>query len=201
MHLADAGHDLGGPPRHPRLQPVLHQGGHLQRQAQHDPAGRHRPRLFRRGKDRVQLGVGQARHHRRHHHPHRHARLGQPTDHLQTPHGQGRPRLHAARQGGVERGDGNPHPHQPVTRHWRQQVEIAFDQRALGGDRHRVLPAGQHLQHPAHQAILHLTRLVRVGIRPQRNRCHGIGFPRNFALQHRVDAGPRNQPGFEIQPR
>ncbi len=57
-----------------RFQPVAEQRRHLPRQAQHDPACRHRPRVSRRREDRLQLVVGQPRDHRRHHHPHRHAR-------------------------------------------------------------------------------------------------------------------------------
>ena len=145
--------------------------------------------------------VRQARHHRGDHGAHRDARRRQPPDHLQPPGGRGAARLHPAAEARVKRGDRNPHPQQPLGRHRRQNIDVAFDQRALGGDRHRMAMGPKHLQHLAHQAMIGLNRLIGVGVGADGHRRHLIAFRPQLLRQHFRDAGPSDQPGFKIQSR
>jgi hypothetical protein len=110
-------------------------------------------------------------------------------------------RLQPARQGRVPYRDRNADAQQTLRRHWGQQIKVAFDQRSFGGDRQRVMKAGQHPNEVAHYPVFHLDRLIGVGVGADRNRGDPVGPAAQLGVQHSPEAGPRNQPGFKIELR
>ena len=64
-----------------------------------------------------------------------------------------------------------------------------------------MLKRRQHRQNLPHHPIFRLDRLVRVGVRANRNRRHLIGPAPQLPLQHPRNPRPRNQPRLKIQAR
>ncbi|MNW12284.1 hypothetical protein D3C71_2099370 [compost metagenome] len=64
----------------------------------------------------------------------------------------------------VHRGNGERHLDQPKLGQFGEKVEVANDQRGLGGDHHRMAGFQHHLENAAGQFVGALGRLVGVGI-------------------------------------
>jgi hypothetical protein len=64
-----------------------------------------------------------------------------------------------------------------------------------------MIALGQELQHGAGHAITSLYRLIRIGIRAERNRRTSIAPGRQFFAEQVPGVGLVKQPGFEIEAR
>jgi hypothetical protein len=136
---------------------------HFPGQAQHDRKRRTCARIRCRFENALHLGLVDEGDHRRHAHTHRHTRLGERRDGLQAAVRRGGARLEDACERGVERGHRAINGDQPLRRHRRDEVEVAFDARRLGDQRKRMAAFVQHLDHRARDAELALDRLVGIG--------------------------------------
>ena len=182
-------------------EPVAEQRRHLARQAQRDRRGRHGAGIARRFEDRLQLVIGERRDHRRGHYPDRDAGPGQPGD-AGKPPGRGRhPGLERAGQAGIERRHRDTDGGEAVGGQARDQVDVALDQRALGGDQHRVAEVAEHFEQTPHQRIALLDRLVGIGIGAEGERRRPVAGGGKLACERLGGAGAGDEAGFEIQPR
>ena len=90
--------------------------------------------------------------------------------------------------------------HQTFGRHNAQNINVTFNQRAFGGDQHRVIVLTKHRQKITHHAITRLNRLVRIGVGANRNRGHIIGFGRQLTGQNLGGVFFTGQTRLEIKP-
>ena len=149
----------------------------------------------------LDLVVGEPRDHRREHHAHRHARPGERRDGGEPPRRRRRPGLQPPRQPRVERRHRHAHAHQPARRHLPEQIQVALHKAALRGQRRRVPPVAQHLEHLPGDVPVALRRLVGVGDRPDGDRRGPVARRGELALQRPGRAGPRHEPRLEVEPR
>ena len=100
--------------------------------------------------------------------------------------GRRRFRLQQAGQAGVNRGDGDVHAEAVPGGQRRQQVKIAQNQRALGGDgKIQPLEFAEHPEHAARDLELLFRRLVRVGGRAERDGQAAVAGPAEFGAEQR----------------
>jgi len=69
-----------------------------------------------------------------------------------------------ARDLAVERTDREEHLHQASRAIGLEQVEVAFDQRALGDDAHRITELPKHFEDVSRDPVLSFDWLIRIGI-------------------------------------
>src|SRR5450830_434075 len=198
--VAQTGQHAGGAVRVVLLQPLGEHLAQLPGQAQHGVEGRTGTGLSGRRQHLLHVFVEEGDL-RRHAHPHRHPRLGQCADRAQAPLRRRGPGLQAARQLGVQGGDGHIHRHQALARHGAQQIQVALDQAGLGDQRERVLVSLQDLDHAPRQAQLALYRLVAVGGRAQVGHAGLVGGPRQGLRQQLGQVVLGHDPGLEVQAR
>jgi hypothetical protein len=201
VQVAHPAHHPRGTVGHRPLQPVAEQVRDLARQAQRNGIGKGRARVAPGGHHRLKLVVGQRRDQGRYLKAHRNARAGQPLDRQKPPLRRGRPRLHPPCQIVVQRGDADRYGGQPLGRHGCQKVKVALDQRPARGDPDRMAKGRKHPQHPAQDGMVTLHRLVGIGVRPDRQWRGPVAWSPQFLIKHPGDAGPGDQPGFEVEPR
>ena len=184
-----------------RLQPLPEQRTHFPRQAQRyvariDGAGFRGRRQYA-----FEVGLGHERDHRRNADADRDARIGQGADGSQAPHRSGRAGFQGTRHLRVERGQRHCGHCQPPRSHFRQQINVAFNEGRFRDQRHRVLAFVEYFKQPPCQPQLAFARLIRIGIdakgdwlRHMRGFCQLL--PEQFG---RVDLGENF--ALEIQPR
>ena len=89
--------------------------------------------------------------------------------------------------------------HEVVARELRQQVHVAGDQRALGGDAHRVLASKQDLEQRARDLVGFLERLVWIGVRAERDGRALVVRRGKFFFEQRCGVGLVKKFRFEIE--
>ena len=122
-------------------------------------------------------------------------------DDLQPPLRRWSARVELAREIAVEHCDRYVHAHQVPRRHRSEQVEIALDEHALGGDRDRVLAFSEHFDDLARDLPFALDRLVRIGVGAERNRLAAVAGPRKLPAQKERRIRLGEQPRLEVQSR
>ena len=198
-HLLDQAHHVRRTLRVMRVEPFAKQRRHLARQADEHPAGRLRAVGGCGLEDRFEIAVVELRNDRRNHDANRNARVGERLQRLQPPMRRGGARLHLPRELAVERRDRQIDARHPLGRHRRDDVDVALDQRRLGDDREGMLVLGEHLEHRARDFPFALDRLVRIGVRAERDRIAAVaGFCELRAQQRgrvglRVEASSRSR--------
>jgi len=95
----------------------------------------------------------------------------------------GATRLEAARELVVEVVDRQEHVDEILPCHRHEEIEVALDHRVLGDDADRVVVLRQHLQDAACHLPLALDRLVRIGVRAERNHLAAVGRSRELLPQ------------------
>ena len=141
-------------------------------QVQHDRRDRDRTGLERRPHHLFELVeiVGQARQDRCHEHAAGDAHVGEPRQRLEAAGRRRRARLGHAPHVLVERADRERRAEQAATGRVREDVSIAHDHGRLGEDRERVTGRRERLGDTAREPVAALARLVRVGVRAERDR-------------------------------
>ena len=173
----------------------------LMRQAQEDIAGSRRPGRGGRFQQGFHLIVIQGRDHRRGHHRHRDTGRAELFDRLQPAARAGRARLHPAGEFRVQRGQGNADAGEPQSGEFRDQVDVALDQRRLAQEAHRVAELGEDFQQAPRQPQPFLHRLVGIGVDPQGDDARHIAGARELAAQKLRPVGLEEQLALEIEPR
>ena len=199
MHLAHPAHDAGGAVGEFAGQPVAKERRDLERQAQRDVAGMVGAGGGGGFHDRLYLVIGQGGDDRRDADGRRYAGAGEVADHGDAFRGGGGAGFHPAAEPAVERGDGDGDPGQPGPAHAPEDVEIAHQQRTLGGDHHRVAVLPQHLEQPAHDAPLLLDRLVGVGVGADGDGLDLVAGFRQRARQQVGGGGLGEDAGLEVE--
>ena len=110
-------------------------------------------------------------------------------------------RLHPACESRVERGDRQVNSGHPFRRHRRDQVDVAQDERRFGHDREGVLVQRQQFDDAAGDPPFALDRLVRIGVRSERDRIAAITRPREFGAQQLGRVGLGEDARFEVDAR
>ncbi len=151
--------------------------------------------------DGVHLVIGEARDHRREADSDGHARRAQGLDGRDAAWRRAGPRLHRPRQTSVQGGDGDDHEHQLFPRHARQDVGIAKDERALGGDRDRMMESFEHFEHLPGDPEFLFDRLIGVGAGAHLQALGIIARLRELPFQDARGVGLGEQPGLEIEAR
>ncbi len=200
--LPDEAHHVRGAQRVVRIEPGAEERCDLARQAQHacSPRGV-APAAAARLEDRLEIPVGELRNHRRDIDAHRHAGLAERSDDRQPALRRRRARIELARELAVEHRDRDEHAHETLRRHRGEEVEVALDQHALGGDRQRMVAGGQHLDDAARDLPLALDRLVRIRVRAERDRVAHVARLRELGAQQLGGVGLGEELRLEIEAR
>ena len=111
------------------------------------------------------------------------------------------PRLHGARELGIERRHRQRDLDQIAFRHPLQNIDVAHDQRRLGDDADRMAGALQHFENAAHDFVLALDRLIGIGVGADRDHARFVAGCGQFLLQQFGRVRLDQQLGFEIEPR
>ena len=97
--------------------------------------------------------------------------------------GAGGARIELARELAVEHRDRDEDARQLLRGHRREQVDVALDQRALGGDRQRMIARGEHFDHRTRDLPFALDRLVRIGVGAERDGLAAVARLRQLRAQ------------------
>ncbi len=99
----------------------------------------------------------------------------------------------------VERGDAEHHARETVAREFRQQVHVARDQRALGGDGDRVFVLEQHLEQRTCDFVCFFERLVWIGVGAEHDGRAFVARRGEFFFENGGGVGFVEKFGFEIE--
>ena len=130
QHLAGAVGDMG-------TKPLLEQRSNFQRQAQGNHAGSDSTRVGGGAQDRLDLVIGQTGNHRADHDADLDTGIRQPFDRLQSARRDRHPRLQSTGQRVVQRRNRQADAAK-LRPHLGQDIRVAFDHHALGGDADRM---------------------------------------------------------------
>ena len=124
---------------------------------------------------------------------------GELLDRFEPKSRRSRARLHLPREFLVQRRHGDRDLNQSFTRHRREDVDVARDQRGFRHYAHGVIGARQRFEHAPHDAAALFGRLVWIGVGADRQRSRNIARRRQFALQHLRRALLDENLGLEIE--
>ena len=110
-------------------------------------------------------------------------------------------RLHGAGQLRIQRRYRNRHLGEIALGHPRQNVDVAHNQRRLRHDADRVGGAIQHFENTAHDLVVALDRLIRIGIGADRDHARLVILRGKLLFQKLWRIGLGQQLRFEIEPR
>jgi hypothetical protein len=109
-------------------------------------------------------------------------------------------RLELAREVRSEVRDRDVRVRHALRRHRRDEIDVALDERVLGDDGERVLACGEHREDRARDAERALGRLVRIGVRAERDRARTIGGRSELQAQQRRRVRLGEDARFEVEP-
>ena len=89
----------------------------------------------------------------------------------------------------------------PFSRHRREEIDVAHDERRFRHDADGMIGARQHLEQRAHDPVLAFDRLVGVGIGADRDRLRLVAGGGELAFEQGRCALFHEQPQLEIEPR
>ena len=98
-----------------------------------------------------------------------------------------------------QRRDADHRVHEPFRRERREQIDVTLDHRALGDDRERMSILRQHFDDAARDAVLALDRLIRIGVRADRDRRAAVARSRQLLLEQTRGVLLVEEPRLEIQ--
>lgn len=147
------------------------------------------------------LVIGDSRNDRRNRYAGWYARCRQGRDRLQPSFGMRRSWFQRPGDDRIKRRDRHGNRNQTRSGHRCEQVDIANHPIGLCRDGKGMVGFREDLKALSRDPPVGFDRLVRIGVRPKRDRPRDISRPGQFAPQQRCRVGFRKQSRLEIQPR